>query len=192
MAKRSAKHPAGPPPAVNRIDRRRLAETVEEIKARPALARFRFRANNRWLGGGHSVTTVKDFDRAGEADRSRPVAFDLHADEPPALLGGDQGANPIEHVLAALAACLTTSLVYHAAARGIEIEEVESRLEGDLDVRGFFGLATDVRKGYERIRVKVRVKSDAPAEQLRAFMQDSPVYDMLANPVPISLELEKK
>jgi uncharacterized OsmC-like protein len=192
MAKRIAQRPAEPPPVVNRIDRRRLAETVEEIKARPELARFRFRAENRWLGGGHSVTTVKDFDRAGEADRSRKVAFELHADEPAVLLGGDRGVNPIEHLLAALAACLTSSLVYHAAARGIEIEEVESSLEGDLDVRGFFRLATDVRKGYERIRVKVRVRSDAPAEQLRAFMQDSPVYDAIANPVPISLELEKK
>jgi uncharacterized OsmC-like protein len=177
---------------INRVNLDQLTETVQAIRARPSLARFRFRAENRWIAGGHSVTTVKDFHRAGEEDRSRKAAFELHSDEPAALLGTDQGANPIEYILAALASCLTTSLVYHAATRGIEIDEVESELEGDLDVRGFFRLAQDVRRGYERIRVKVRVKSDAPAEQLRGLMQDSPVYDMLANPVPISLELEKK
>jgi len=177
---------------INGVNLDRLSEIVKAFKATPSLARFRFRARNRWIGGGHSVTSVKDFYGAGKEDCSRKAAFELHADEPAALLGDDQGANSIEHVLVALASCLSTSLVYHAAAKGIEVEEVESHLEGDLDVRGFLGLSPGVRKGYERIRVKVRIKSDAPAEQLRALMQDSPVYDMISNPVPIFLELEKK
>ena len=177
---------------INGVNLDRLIRIATAFKAQPSLARFRFRAENRWIGGGHSMTRVKDFYGAGREDSSREAAFEVHADEPAVLLGDDQGANPIEHVLAALASCLTASLVYHAAAGGIKVEEVESHLEGDLDVRGFLGLSLGVRKGYERIRVKVRVKSDAPAEQLRALMQDSPVYDMISNPVPIFLELEKK
>jgi uncharacterized OsmC-like protein len=177
---------------INGVNVDRLSELIEAINATPSRARFRFRARNEWIGGGHNVTTVKDFYGAGQEDSSRGAPFTLHTDEPTALFGDDRGANPIEYVLAAVASCLTTSLVYHAAMRGIRLEEVESSLEGDLDLRGFFGLAQGVRKGYERIRVKFLVKSDASAEQLRALMQDSPVYDMIANPVPIFLELEKK
>ncbi len=177
---------------VNGVNLDRLMKIVKTFKSTPSLARFRFRAKNRWIRGAHSVTTVKDFYAGGREDQSRTSAFEVHVDEPAVLLGDNHGANPIEHILAALASCLTTSLVYHAAAGGINVEEVESQLEGDLDVRGFLGLSPGVRKGYERIRVKVRVKSDASAEQLRALMKDSPVYDMISNPVPIFLELEKK
>lgn len=88
------------------------------------------------------------------------------ADEPPLLLGKDHAANPAEYVLHALVACLTTSLVYHAAARGIRIESVESTLEGDLDLQGFLGLSDQVRRGYKDIRVNFVVKSDAGPEQL--------------------------
>jgi uncharacterized OsmC-like protein len=178
--------------AINGVSLDRLREIIKAFRAMPSLARFRFRAANRWLGGGHSVTTMKNFFGAGREDSSRESTFEVHADEPAVLLGADRGANPVEHILAALASCLTTSLVYHAAAGGITVEEVESELEGDVDVRGFLGLTPGVRKGFERIRVRVRVKSDASAEQLRALMQDSPVYDVISNPVPIFLELEKK
>jgi uncharacterized OsmC-like protein len=95
-------------------------------------------------------------------------------------------------VLHALASCLTTSLVYHAAAKGIKIEEVESRLEGDLDLRGFLGLSNDVRKGYHNIRVTFRVKSDASAETLRELCRYSPVFDIVSNPVPVLVSLEKR
>src|SRR5690606_14566582 len=94
-------------------------------------------------------------------DTTRTAPFVLDADEPPVLLGQDIGANPVEFILHALVACMTTTLVYHAAARGIKIEAVDSELEGDLDLRGFLNLAKDVRKGYQEIRVKMRVKSQA-------------------------------
>jgi uncharacterized OsmC-like protein len=113
----------------------------------------------------------------------------LDADEPPVLLGEDQGANPVEFVLHALAACLTTSMVYHAAARAIRIESIESRLEGDLDLRGFLGLSKDVRPGYQNLRVNFTVKSDAPAETLRELTQFSPVFDMMTNPVPVAISV---
>ena len=85
--------------------------------------------------------------------------FEMDADEPPILAGEDEGANPVEHLLHALASCVTTSMVAHAAVRGIHVEEVESELEGDIDLRGFLGLSDDVPKGYTDIRVKVKVHS---------------------------------
>lgn len=105
------------------------------------------------------------------------------------LLGKDQGANPVEFVLHALAACLTTSLVYHAAARGIRIESIESRLEGDLDLQGFLGLSEQVRRGYKQIRANFTIKSEASAEELEALTKFSPVYDIVSNPVPVSIQI---
>lgn len=93
------------------------------------------------------------------------------ADEPQVLLGEDHGANPVEFVLTALAGCLTTSLVYHAATQGIKLEEVESKLEGDLDLHGFLGLSDKIRNGYENIRVTFKVKGDAPDKKLEELVQ---------------------
>jgi uncharacterized OsmC-like protein len=119
----------------------------------------------------------------------------LEADEPDVLLGTDVGANPVEHLLHALAACVTTSLVYHAAARGIVIKQVESSLEGDLDLRGFLGLAPDVRKGYQQIRLKLRIKADTTEQQLRDVAalgpNFSPVFDSITQGVPISVSTER-
>jgi uncharacterized OsmC-like protein len=92
-------------------------------------------------------------------------------------------------VLHALAAGLTTSLVYHAAARGIHIESVESTLEGDLDLQGFLGLSDQVRRGYKEIRARFTIKADAPAEELKQLTKLSPVYDIVSNPVPVSIAI---
>jgi uncharacterized OsmC-like protein len=168
-----------------------LVKTIEAIKMNPDLAKFQFRASNRWVDGGHNRSTIKDFYGAGREDTSRAKPFVFDADEPAVLLGEDHGANPVEYVLHALAACLTTSMVYHAAARGIRIEELESRLEGEIDILGFLGLSPTVRKGYQGIRVTMRVRSDAPAEQLAALCKFSPVYDTVSNPVPVTVNIEK-
>ena len=119
--------------------------------------------------------------------------FELHADEPPILAGGDDGANPVEHLLNALAACVTTSIVAHAAVRGIEIEELESELEGDLDLRGFLGLAADVPKGYTNIRMKFKVKTDeANMEKLESLAEFSPVYHSLTDGVKVDIQVAPK
>lgn len=175
---------------VNGVDVARLGQTVEAVRQQPSLATFQFRTANRWIGGGHNRSTIQGFYGAGEEDRTRATAFVLDADEPPVLLGKDQGANPVEFVLHALAACLTTSMVYHAAARGIRIESVESRLEGDLDLRGFLGNSDKVRPGYKNIRVHFQVASDAPAEELQQLTTYSPVFDIVSNPVPVSVSIE--
>jgi uncharacterized OsmC-like protein len=177
---------------VNGVDVERMGATVQAVQQNPTLAIFQFRAANRWITGGHNRSTIQSFYGAGQEDAVRTQPFVLDADEPPVLLGEDHGANPVEYVLHALAACLTTSLVYHAAARGIRIESVESRLEGDLDLRGFLGLSDTVRRGYRQIRVHFAIKSDAPAEQLKELTTFSPVHDIVSNPVPVQITIESR
>jgi uncharacterized OsmC-like protein len=119
----------------------------------------------------------------------------LTADEPEILLGTDRAANPVEHLLHALAACVTSSMVYHAAARGIAIDEVESSLDGDLDLQGFLGLDPSVRNGYQQIRLKLRIKADVTDEQLQELSSlgpmFSPVYDSIRNGVPVFVSTER-
>lgn len=177
---------------INGVNVDRMGATVRAVRQNPGLATFRFRAANRWINGGHNQSTIQSFYGAGQEDTIRTGPFVLEADEPPVLLGEDHGANPAEYVLHALAACLTTSLVYHAAAQGIVIESVESTLEGDLDLHGFLGLSDKVRRGYKEIRVHFAIKSDAPAEQLNELMRYSPVLDIVSNPVPVSIRINKQ
>ena len=177
---------------INGVDVDRIGATVQAVQQTPELATFQFRAGNRWIDGGHNGSSIQKFYGAGQEDTIRTKPFLLDADEPPVLLSKDQGANPAEYVLHALAACLTTSLVYHAAARGIRFESVESKLEGDLDLQGFLGLSDQVRPGYKQIRVNVTIKSDATAEQLKALTKFSPVYGIVSNPVPVSIQIDKR
>jgi uncharacterized OsmC-like protein len=180
---------------LNGVDTEKLFETVDAINGQPGLGKFQFRAENKWIDGGWNRSTIQDFYGAGKEDASREKPYVLNNDEPPVLLGKDQGANPVEYVLNALAGCLTTSLVYHSAARGIKIESVESSFEGNLDLRGFLGISDQVRNGYENIRVTFRVKADASDEQIEELIQlaqkRSPVFDIVSNPVPVSIKLEK-
>ena len=132
---------------INGVDTGRLFETVESIRKSPNLAVFRFRLNNNWLGGAHNESIIQNFYGAGEEDSTRKKPFVIDADEPAVLLGADKAPNPVEYLLHALAACVTTSMVYHAAAKGIRITEVESRVEGKLDLRGFLGLSEGVPPG---------------------------------------------
>ena len=142
----------------NGVDTHTLFATLDAVKAQPELGTFQFRVHNRWLDGAHNRSTIKGFYAAGGEDTSRSEAFELDAGEPAILIGTDTGPNPAELLLHALAACLTTSLVYVAAARGVRLTRVESRLEGDMDVRGALGLSDEVRNGFDRIRVAFHVE----------------------------------
>jgi len=167
-----------------------LVATVNAVQANPSLAQFNFRLNNAWCGGSQNRSTVADFYGAGQ-QQSRTRPFILEADEPGVLLGKDTAANPVEYLLHALASCITTSMVFHAAARGIRIERVESTFEGDIDLRGFLELDKGVRQGFQGIRVNFKIKADVPQERLAEVLNlgsaHSPVFDSLAHGVPISL-----
>jgi uncharacterized OsmC-like protein len=175
---------------VNGINVSAMLETIGAVKKDSEIAKFRFRGRNCWLGGDHNRSTIKDFYGAGEEHRQDSPAFEIDNGEPAVLLGHDQGANPAEHLLSALMGCLTTTMVYHAASRGIAIEAVDTESEGDIDLRGFLGLSDQVRKGYQQIRVRMRVKSAAGAETLRELAMFSPIYDVVSNSVPVDVRIE--
>jgi uncharacterized OsmC-like protein len=176
----------------NGVDTEKMFATLDLIKAQPELARFQFRATNQWIAGAHNRSTIKDFYAAGGEDASRVEAFAVDAGEPAILLGTDTGPNPAEYLLHALAACLTTSIVYVGAARKVELTRVESTLTADMDVRGALGVDDEPRNGFEHISVSFRVAGDAPAEKLRDVVERakarSAVYDMVTNGVPVVVE----
>jgi uncharacterized OsmC-like protein len=178
----------------NGVDTEQLHETVKAVKSSPKLGEFTFQVNNRWIDGGQNQSEVNLFAGQGQIFAHK-TKYELAADEPEILLGSDSAAGPVEHLLHALASCVTTSMVYHAAARGISIERVESALEGDVDLRGFLGLDPSVRNGCQEIRLKLRIKADLTDEQLQELGSlgptFSPVFDSLRNGVPISVSTER-
>lgn len=175
----------------NGVNVDQLVGTINAVQENPELAKFEFRAKNNWIDGGHCVTSIQDFYGVGQEHPARKDNFTMEADHVEVLLGQDKAPNPAEIVLHALGSCLTGAMAYHAAANGIEIEGVESTLKGGVDLHGFLGLDPEVRKGYQGITVKFKVKSDASEEQLRALSQFSPVFDMITNPTPVTIEFEK-
>lgn len=179
---------------LNGVDVDRLFETINVIKQMPRLADFKFHLQNRWIDGGQNSSTIRNFYGAGQ-DHQHKVPFVLNADEPAILLGEESAPSPVEYLMHALVTCVTTSLVYHAAARGIRLQEVESRVEGEIDLHGFLGLDASVRRGYKNLKIKFRIKADVPEEQLEELCQlgptYSPVFDSLTRGVPVEVSLDK-
>jgi uncharacterized OsmC-like protein len=183
------------PPAtarMNGLDLAAMTDTVAALKSNPELARFQFRAQNRWVDGGENRSTIQGFFGAGAEDISRRTPFTFTNGEPPVLLGSNEGANPVEFLLHALAGCVTTTTVLHAAARGIAIRSLSTELEGDIDVQGLLGLDDDVPVGYREIRIKMHIEADCSEQELDdllRFAQDhSPVCNTVCRPVPVVIE----
>jgi len=179
---------------MNGVDIERLFETINAIRQTPRLADFKFSLENRWVNAGLNRSTIKTFYGAGKDNQHTP-AFTLDADEPAVLLGTGTAPSPVEYLLHALASCVTSALVYHAAAKGIQLQEVESTVKGDIDLHGFLGLDDNVRRGYKNIKITFRIKANVPDEQLEELCQlgptYSPVFDSLTNGVPVEVSLEK-
>jgi uncharacterized OsmC-like protein len=180
---------------VNGVSVTKLFQTVGAIQSNSSIADFNFRAKGKWVNGGHNRTIINDFYGACQThSRSQPFVYEK--DEPPVLLGEDHGANPVEYALAALNGCLTSSLIYHAAAQGVKIEDVETTLSGDIDLHGFLGLNENVRNGYKKIQVNFSIKSDASEEKLRELVElaqkRSPVFDIISHPTPVEVSMERK
>jgi uncharacterized OsmC-like protein len=177
----------------NGVDSEQLYGTLDAITAEPELGVFQFRAHNQWVAGAHNRSSIQVFYGAGQENVSRAEAFTVDAGEPAVRLGTDTGPNPAEFLLHALAACLTTTLVYTAAARKITLTEVESILEGDMDIRGALGLSDEVRNGFTKIRVTFVIEGDAPDETLRELVERaqlrSAVFDMVSNGVPVEVSV---
>ena len=180
---------------LNGVNVDQLVDTIELIKNQPELAKFKFRATTEWVEGGNSRTKIQSFYGAGQEDTSRSKPFVLEGDEPPVLLGKNLGPNAVETLLHALTSCITVGFIYNAAAQGITVEELKFNVEGDIDLHNFLGLSDEVRPGYENIRLTYKVKADAPEEKLKELcdyvQKTSPVLDVIRNPVPVSVKMEK-
>lgn len=179
---------------LNGVDVGKLFDTIELVKKQPEIAKFNFRITNKWVDGGHNRASIKDFYGAMEV-HAHEKPFELDEDEPPLLLGRDLGPNPVEYLLTALAGCLTSSLIYHSAAKGISIRNLESRLDGDLDLRGFLGLDPNVEVGYQSIRVYFKIDADISDEDkeelVRMAQKYSPVFNSVSKSVPVTVELDR-
>ncbi|MBY0226021.1 MAG: OsmC family protein [Hyphomicrobium sp.] len=177
---------------LNGLNIQKAENTIAAFKADKNLARFQFRARNTWINGGENRSTIRDFYGAGREDTSRAATFEFTNGEPPVLLGSNEGANPVEFLLHALAGCVTTTFVLHAMARGITIFELSTELKGDIDLQGLLGLDDNVPAGYEQINIRMHVKADCSEEELDDLIgyakQHSPTCNTVCRPVPLVLE----
>ncbi|HEX6293139.1 MAG TPA: OsmC family protein [Herpetosiphonaceae bacterium] len=153
---------------------------IQEVQNDPAKANFSFSAKTLWKGGTITETTA----------RERVIK----ADEPEVLGGQDSAVDPVELLLAALSSCVSIGLVTQAAKRGVDFEDFEIEVTGDLDLRGYLGLDESIRSGFTNVQYIVRIKSDAPPEALeeilRAAEKTSPMLDNIRNGVPVTSRLE--
>ena len=179
-------------PMRNGVDTATLFATLDAVRATPQIGTFQFRATNRWISGTHNQSTLHDFYGATqEMEHQQP--FVLDADHPAVLVGADHGPTPVEYLLHALAACLTAGIANIAAARGVNLESVESTVEGDIDLNGILGLSDDVRNGYEQIRISFKLRGDEPEKLAKVVEQSrmrSAVYDVLTNGVPVAISVD--
>lgn len=179
---------------VDGINVTRLENTIETIRKNPEPAQFKFRLHNEWVDGCHAFSVIKDFYGAEREDSTRQYSFIMHADEPDVLLGTNYGPNPTETVMHALACCVGSALIFNAASMGVKIDKMEVDVEGDIDIRGFLGVKDEIRRGLQNIRMNFKISSDAPQSKLQELVdlgqKYSPVFDIVTNPVPVSVMLE--
>jgi len=176
----------------NGVDTPNLLGTINVVAGQPELAKFQFRATNRWVNGTHSQGTMHSFSGAG-GEHEHKVAFTADSDHPAVLCGADEGPTPVEWILHGLASCLTAGIANIAAVRGVNLESVESTVEGNADLRGILGLSDEVRNGFSDIRVSFRIKGDAPEEKLQQIVEQSrsrsAVFDVVSNGVPVTIDV---
>jgi uncharacterized OsmC-like protein len=177
----------------NGVDVATLFATLDAVKGQPEIAQFQFRAENTWVRGTHSRTRISGFYGAMQELEHKQEAV-IEADHPAVLVGQDNAPTPVEYLLHAIAACLTSGVGNIASARGVTLTKVSSTVEGDIDLLGLLGLSDgDVRNGYREMRVTFHIEGDADDETLRGIVEQSrrrsAVYDVLTNPTPVSVEV---
>jgi uncharacterized OsmC-like protein len=169
-----------------------LLAAREALKAAPQAARFTWKATCKWKNGTHSETTVQNFEGLGQQQKHR-TEFSFSADHPEIFASEDLGATPVEYVLVGLASCLTAGVAAVAQNRGIQLRSVEARLEGEMDIQGILGIDSDVRNGYDNIKVTFNIDADASKKEIEALVAQSQkrsaVFDIVTNPTNVTVEV---
>ena len=176
----------------NGVNVQALLDAREVLKGAPEAAKFTWRASCKWKNGTHSKATVRSFFGLGQEQQHRTESsFD--ADHPEIFASEDHGITPVEYLLVGLASCLTAGVAAVAQNRGIQLRSVEADVEGKMDIRGILGVDSDVRNGYDDIKVTFRIDADASKKEIEALVAQSQkrsaVYDAITNPVNVTVEV---
>jgi uncharacterized OsmC-like protein len=178
--------------ANNGVNVQALLDAREALKGAPEAAKFTWRASCRWENGTHSQASVQSFFGLGQEQQHKTKST-FEADHPEIFASEDKGITPVEYVLVGLASCLTAGIAAVAQNRGIQLRSVESQVEGKMDIRGILGIDSDVRNGYDDVKVKFKIDADASKADIEALVAQSQkrsaVYDVIANPVNITVEV---
>jgi uncharacterized OsmC-like protein len=169
-----------------------LLAAREVLRSAPEAAKFTWRAACKWKNGTHSQTSVEGFHGLG-AEQKHKTEFSFEADHPEIFASEDLGITPIEYVLVGLASCLTAGVAAVAQNRGIQLRSVEAKLEGTMDIQGILGIDSDVRNGYDDIKVTFNIDADASKKDIEALVAQSQkrsaVYDLVTNPTNVTVEV---
>jgi uncharacterized OsmC-like protein len=176
----------------NGVNVQALLDAREALKGAPEATKFTWRASCKWLNGTHSKTDVNGFFGLGQ-EQQHKTESSFEADHPEIFASQDHAITPIEYVLVGLASCLTAGVAAVAQNRGIQLRSVESKLEGKMDIRGILGMDSDVRNGYDDIKVTFTIDADASKQEIEAVVAQSQkrsaVYDIITNPVNVTVEV---
>ena len=169
-----------------------LLDAREALTAAPEAAKFQWRATCSWVEGTHSRSTVEGFFGLGEEQKHRST-FSFDADHPEVFASADNGATPVELVLVGLASCLTAGVASVAQHRDIQLRSVTATLEGGMDIQGILGIDSDVRNGFDGIKVTYKIDADATPDEIKAVVAQSQkrsaVYDIVTNPTNVTVEV---
>ncbi|RDH77987.1 OsmC family peroxiredoxin [Mycolicibacterium moriokaense] len=180
------------PTAHNGVNVDAIREARETMAGQPAAAQFQWRAQCTWIDGIHCRTTIEDYFGAG-AEQSHRQTFAVDTDHPELFAAEDNGATPVEVVLAALAGCLTGGIASVAANRGIAVRSVTATVTGEMDLQGVLGIDADVRNGFSSVHVRYHIDADATRQQIEALVAQSQkrsaVFDLLTNPTTVAVEV---
>ncbi len=176
----------------NGVNVEALIGAREALTGAPEAAKFKWRASCKWMHGTHSNSVVKSFFGLGE-EQTHKTEFKFDADHPEVFASEDKGATPVEYVLVGLASCLTGGIAAIAQYRGIQLRSVEATIEGGMDIQGILGIDSDVRNGFDGIKVIYKIDADATPAEIKALVAQSQkrsaVFDVITNPTNVTVEV---
>jgi uncharacterized OsmC-like protein len=179
-------------PVNNGVNVEALLGAREALTAAPEAAQFQWRANCKWVNGTHSESTVETFYGLGEEQQHR-TKFAYDADHPELFASEDKGATPVEYVLVGLASCLTAGIAAVAQNRSIQLRSVRATVEAGMDLQGILGIDSEVRNGFDGIKVTFDIDADASREDIAALVAQSQkrsaVFDIVTNPTNVAVEV---